>query len=69
VGCNTSPVGGGSNCCCLRIGAISARKLPSTCKNTCFHNLEDIAVIVNSFEYLKAYNSSSCYEKKVLMNC
>jgi hypothetical protein len=64
VGCDTSPVDGVSSCYCLRLGATSAEKLLSACKNTCFHNLEGIAVIVHIFENLKAYNSSSCFEKK-----
>jgi len=64
VGCDTSPVGGVSSCYCLRLGATHAEKLLSACKNTCFHKMEDIAVIVQSFENLKAYNSSSCFKKK-----
>jgi hypothetical protein len=62
VGCDTSPVGGVSSCYFLRLGAASAEKLLSACKNTCFHNLDDIAVIVHSFENLRAYNSSNCFK-------
>jgi hypothetical protein len=62
VGCDTSPVSGVSGCYSLRLGATSAEKLLFACKNICFHNLEDIAVIIQSFENLKAY--SSCLKKK-----